>query len=177
MKFKESPSGLLVPDHKIVAAGKYHAKHIRQGEVIDEWDCDNLVVNQGLNYLLSAGLGAGSQISSWYLGLFQANYTPVAGDTAATFPGSATETTGYTAGARQGFTAGAVSGQSITNSASAASFTFNATLTIYGAFLASSSVISGTTGTLFSAAQFGTAKSVVSSDVLLLTYSFAAASS
>ena len=70
-----------------------------------------------------------------------------------------------------------MSGQSVTNSASAASFTFNANLTIYGAFLASSSVISGTTGTLFSAAQFGTAKSVVSSDVLLLTYSFAAASS
>ena len=68
------------------------------------------------------------------------------------------------------------SGQQVTNSASRASFTFNAGTTIYGAFLVSSSTINGTTGTLISAAQFGSAKSVSNTDQILLTYTFSLAS-
>jgi hypothetical protein len=64
----------------------------------------------------------------------------------------------------------------MTNSASRASFVFNATKTIYGAFLISNSTKGGTTGTLFSAARFATAKSVESGDELLLTYTFTATS-
>jgi hypothetical protein len=66
--------------------------------------------------------------------------------------------------------------QLMTNAASRASFVFNATKTIYGAFLTSVSTKSATTGTLFAAARFGAAKSVVDDDELLLTYAFSAAS-
>lgn len=188
MHFNKAASGLLLPDHdeplsqfrdrvaSFLVAGRYHGTIIRDGEVIDEFDAKNVVTNEGLNSLLNVYLNAASQISTWYLGLFTGNYTPVSSDTAATIAANATEATGYTAGARQQFTPAAASGQSITNSANRASFTFNATQTIYGAFLASSGVINGTSGTLFSAAQFGTAKNVVNNDQLLLTYTFNGAS-
>ena len=57
-----------------------------------------------------------------------------------------------------------------------ATFTFNATKSIYGAFLVSNATKGGTAGTLFSAARFSAAKSVVAGDQLLLTYSFTASS-
>ena len=56
-------------------------------------------------------------------------------------------------------------------------FTFNAGATIYGAFLASTATINGTTGVLMSAARFATQRVVASGDQLLLTYAFAASSS
>jgi hypothetical protein len=53
---------------------------------------------------------------------------------------------------------------------------FNATKTIYGAFLISNNTKGGTSGTLFSAARFSSSKSVESTDELLLTYTFTASS-
>ena len=176
---EKAASGLFLPvksDGDILAAGRYHFRHLREGRLIDEWDADNLVVGQGLTALLNIMLAGGAQITTWYLGLFSGNYTPVATDTAASFTSNATETTGYTAGARQAFVPATTTNQSISNAASQASFTFNATQTIYGAFLTSSGVISGTTGTLFSAAQFATSKPVANLDQLLCTYTFTAAS-
>jgi len=60
----------------------------------------------------------------------------------------------------------------VTNSASKASFSINNTATVGGAYLASAA--SGTSGTLFSAADFQSPgdRSVVSGDVLTVTYSF-----
>ena len=168
---------LLVPQRKILGYGRYSGKIIRAGEVIDEWiDDPNLVVNQGLDSLLNVYFMGATQISSWYVGCYEGNYTPVAGDTAATFPASSTETTAYVASTRPGYTGVTSTAELMTNAASPASFTFNATKTIYGAFLTSLNTKSGTTGTLFSAAKFGSSKSVTSGDQLLLTYSFSAAS-
>jgi hypothetical protein len=64
----------------------------------------------------------------------------------------------------------------ITNSASRATFTMNATKTVYGAFLVSASAKSATTGTLMAAAKFSTSKAVVDNDELLITYAFGASS-
>jgi hypothetical protein len=62
----------------------------------------------------------------------------------------------------------------VTNTASKAVFTINGTTTVGGAFLTSGSAKSGTTGTLFSAADFSSPgdRSVVSGDILNVTYSF-----
>ena len=178
MDFEDNGQGLLVPTHKLFVKGQYTGQLIRDGEIIDEWTDDNLVVNEGLNSLLGVQLGGGTQIGTWYLGLFQGNYTPVATDTAATIAANSTEASGYTAGVRQPWVQAGASAQSITNSASRASFTFNyvSATSIYGAFLASTATISGTSGTLFSAARFSTAKSVINLDQLLLTYTFTASS-
>lgn len=175
--YTERASGLLVPEPiGILAAGRYVGQIVRNGVVIDEFDVDNLVVNQGLNYLLGAALGNQTVISTWYIGLFTGNYTPLSTDTAATIAGNATEATAITAGVRATFSPASPASQSITNSATQASFTFNAGITVFGAFLASTSTISGTSGTLFSAAQFASSKTVSSGDQLLLTYTFSAAS-
>jgi hypothetical protein len=53
----------------------------------------------------------------------------------------------------------------------------NATKTIYGAFLASASAKSATTGTLMAASKFSASRAVVNLDQLLLTYAFSAADS
>lgn len=177
MQYEATSNGLLVPTSKILGHGQYSGQIIRDGKVIDEWfDDPNLVVNEGLNSLLSVYLAAGTQITTWYLGVFEGNYTPVATDTAANIASNATESSAYSAGVRQTWTPGAVSSQTVTNSASKATFTFNATKTIYGAFLASTSTVGGTGGTLFSAARFSAPKSVTSGDQLLLTYSFTSSS-
>jgi hypothetical protein len=177
---------LLVPDRRLtlgeptrvgqIVGGRFLGKIVRDSQVIDEFACENIVVNQGLNYLLGAGLGAQSVTTAWYIGLFSNNYTILSSDTAATISANAGETTQYTAGVRQNWSSAPPASQSITNSTTQASFTFNATVTVYGAFLISSSAINGTSGTLFSGAQFGSPKSVVNLDILLLTYTFTAAS-
>ena len=167
---------LLVPKARQIIGGRFLGKIIRNRRVIDEFECENIVVNQGLNYLLGASLGAQSVVTTWFVALFSNNYTILASDTAATISANAGEVTQYTAGTRQSWQSAPPASQSITNAANQASFTFNATITVYGAFLISSSAINGTSGTLFAGAQFGSSKSVVSSDVLQLTYTFTAAS-
>ena len=174
--FERRDSGLLVPKEDILGHGRYVAQHIRGGEVIDEFEFDNLATNEGLTSMLGVHLGGATQITSWFLGLFEGNYTPVLTDTAATFATAATETTAYTGTARQAFTPASATGQAITNSASKASFTFNATKTLYGAFLASASAQNAVTGVLFSAAKFATPKTVANNDQLLIGYTFSAAS-
>ena len=165
---------------QIISAGEYRVQHFRrindEMRLIDEEVLKNIVVNEGLNDLLAVYLQGGTQKATWYLGVFEGNYTPVATDTAATIAASATESSAYTGGTRKTWMPAAPSGQSITNAANRGNFVFNATKTIYGAFLISTSTINGTSGTLFSAARFATAKNVVNTDELLLTYSFSASS-
>ena len=173
---------ILPPDALARVGGVFAIQHVRDGEVIDEFDSKNLVVNQGLNYLLNTALDAAAAQASWYVGLFTGNYTPLATDTASSFPTAATETAAYTVATRPAWTppAGGSTAQSIDNSASKATFTMNAAATIYGAFLISSNTInntnSATAGVLFAASQFSAPRSVVANDQLLITYAVSAVS-
>ena len=169
-------SDSINPSSGILVGGQYHGQIIRDGRILDEWTDPNLVVNEGLDALINIMFDAATQITAWYLGLFEGNYTPVAGVTAATIVSAATETTAYASSTRPAYTAVASSGQMETNAASRASFVFSASKTIYGAFLVSNSTKSSGSGTLFSVARFAAAKSVVSGDELLLTYQFNASS-
>lgn len=171
-----SKGGVLLPDNRLRVGGIFLCEHVRAGEVIDRWEQPNLVVNEGLNALLDIMFHGNTQIGTWYLGLFEGNYTPVSTVTAATITSAATECIAYDETTRQEYVEAAASSQSITNTANRATFTFNASKTIYGAFLVSNSAKSGTSGTLFSAARFAAAKSVVDDDQLLLTYTFSASS-
>jgi hypothetical protein len=186
--FAKTPAGLYVPKAKVLfggpldavraralLGGRYTVQHLRHGKVIDEFSFDNIIVNQGLDYILGSSLTGVTQITNWYVAPFQGNYTPVATDTAATIVASATESTAYTSTTRVAWT-GVEGTQAATNSASVATFTFNAGITVYGAMLVSASAKSSTSGTLLSAAQFGTPKTVASTDQLLFTYTIAASS-
>jgi hypothetical protein len=62
----------------------------------------------------------------------------------------------------------------VTNTASKATFNITGTATVGGAFLTSNNTVGGTTGTLFSAADFQSPgdRSVVNGDTLTVTYTF-----
>lgn len=174
--YVDNGSGVLVPSSDLVVGGVFTYQHFREGVLIDEWSDPNLVTNEGLNSLLGIMFHADTQLTSWYVGLFEGNYTPVATDTAANIASNATETTAYTGTTRPAYTVAAASGQSVTNAASTANFTFNATKTIYGGFVISDNTKSGTTGKLFCASRFTTSRAVVSGDQMLVTYALSAAS-
>jgi hypothetical protein len=136
----------------------------------------NLVVNTGLQSMNTQFFTGSAYTAAWYIGLVNgtsASTTFSGGDTLATHAGW-TENSSYV-GTRKAasFSAATLADPSnINNSASAASFTMNANATIAGAFL--TNVASGTTGLLFSAADFQAPgdRTVVSGDVLNITYSF-----
>jgi len=175
MNVEKRESGLLVPGG-IKLGGFWHGQHLRNGRVIDEWEDHNLVVNEGLNSILNVQFANATQIPQWYIGVYKGNYTPVAGDTAANIVANSTEITTEYTGVRPTYNEASSSAQTMTNAANRASFVFTAPLTVYGAFLISVSNKSSTTGTLFSAAKFSTAKVVEATDELLLVYAFTAAS-
>lgn len=137
--------------------------------VLSVEDVTNLIPTEGLNYLLGAGLTGQTAYATWYIALFEGNYTPVAGVTAATFPAAATESTAYAETNRVTWSPGAISAGSVSNTASKAVFTINATKTIYGIAQSSVNTKSATTGVLVSVARFATAKSVVADDILNVT--------
>lgn len=173
MDYERSEGGIFMP---LRMGGIFHIDHMRDGALLDRMECPNLVVNEGLDHVLNTVFHGGTQIATWYLGLFEGNYTPIATVTGATIAAAATESTAYTESQRQEYNEAASSAQSITNSANKATFTMNANKTIYGAFLASNATKSSTSGVLFSAARFSTAKVVAPDDQLLLTYTFNASS-
>ncbi len=176
MDFKKNGAGLFMPAK---AKGFYVAEQFRDGKKIDEWEWENTIVNEGLIALLNIGFAGSSLITNWYMGLFSGNYTPVSTDTASSIVGNATEFTGYSGGARPSFTPTAASQPTptITNSAAKANFTFTSGGTLFGGLLISSATPGSNTGTLWSAGQFGSSKTVAIGDTLALGYSTSLASS
>lgn len=160
--------------------GYFTFEHIRNGEVIDKWEEHNIVTDEGLNYILDSALSGASANTVHYVGLFKNNYTPIAGNVMATFPGAgvANEANSeYNEASRPTWTEAGVSAKTITNSASPATFTFNTSVTIYGAFLSSSSTKAGTSGNLISAAKFSASRAMLNLDQLNITYTLSASSS
>jgi len=164
------------------ATGLFEIKcHDKDGNLKWEAQSKNLVVNVGLQYMAGSALTSVTQITTWYLGLYGAgaSNTPAASDTMSSHAGW-TEVVAYsnvTRVAATFVTATAANPSVVTNTASPATFNINGTTTVGGAFLTSGSAKSGTVGTLFSAADFGSPgdRSVVSSDTLSVTYTFSLA--
>ena len=155
--------------------GKWRMVCRRNGGIIWEVEWENLVVNSGRDYLVDVGLSGGTQITTWYIGLVNgATPTFAAADTMASH-GGWTESTAYDEANRPTFVEAGVSGGQVTNTASKATFTMNATATIGGAFLVSNNTKGGTTGTLYAEGDFATDRSVIDNDVLEVTATFGAA--
>jgi hypothetical protein len=168
------------------ATGKYHVEcRDKDGNLKWTAESKNLVVNAGLRYMAGSALTSVTQITTWYLGLYgaAASNTPAAGDTMASHAGW-TEIAPYSNATRVAATlatATTANPSVVTNTASPATFNINATATVGGAFLTSSSPKTPNSGydagTLFSAADFGSPgdRSVVSGDTLSVTYTFSLA--
>ena len=164
------------------ATGLFEIKcHDKDGNLKWEAQSKNLVVNVGLAYMAGTALTSVAQITTWYLGLYGAasSNNPAAADTMTSHAGW-TEVVAYSNATRVAatFVTATTANPSVaTNTASPAVFNINGTATVGGAFLTSGSAKSGTAGTLFSAADFGSPgdRSVVNSDTLSVTYTFSLA--
>lgn len=138
-------------------------------------DIHNTVVNVGLQHLLDVLFASGSQTATWYIGLTDGTPTIAAADTMASHAGWS-EVVAYSEATRQEYV-DVRSAQTVSNTASPASFSINGSATIGGAFIASSNTKSGTTGILLCAAvRTGGDRTVESGDTINVTYSFAGAS-
>jgi hypothetical protein len=136
----------------------------------------NLVVNTGLQAMNTQFFTGSAYTAAWYIGLVNntsASTTFSGGDTLASHAGWA-ENSAYTGNRKSASfsTATLADPSNINNSASPASFTMTANAVICGAFL--TNVATGTSGLLFSAADFQAPgdRTVVTGDVLNITYSF-----
>jgi hypothetical protein len=150
----------------------------KDGNLKWEAKSENLVVNVGLKDMNDKYFTGSAYTAAWYIGLYgaAASNNPAAGDTAASHAGW-TEVTAYSQATRPQavFAAATTADPSvITNSASPAVYSINGTTTVGGAFLISNSTKGGTTGTLFSAADFQSPgdRSVASGDTINVTYQF-----
>ncbi len=147
----------------------YLVEVVKDGKVIDSEVCHNLIPVEGINHMLNAVLNAGSQVTTWYLGLYEGNYTPQTTDTAATLPAAATECTTYDNATRWALVLGSAAAGVVDNSANKTEFTFNADKTVYGGFISSVSGKGATSGVLVSVVKFSSAKVMTIGAVLRVT--------
>lgn len=165
-------------DERIKAGGVFHFQCFdKDGNLKWEESTHNLVVNTGLQMMNTQFFKGSSYTAAWYLGLITgpgSGTSYAAADTLASHAGW-TEFSNYS-GARKAVTFGTATTADpsvIDNSASVAQFTISGGGgTVAGAFLCT--VDSGTSGTLFSEADFESPgdRVVVAGDTLNVTYTF-----
>jgi hypothetical protein len=92
---------ILLPKAKVFIGGVFSHSVIHNGVESEVLHDPNIFVNEGLDHVLDATFSAGTQITAWYIGIFEGNYTPVAGDTASDIASNSTESTAYDESVRQ----------------------------------------------------------------------------
>lgn len=160
------------PSDRLGPVGIYDFTLVRAGKVIFEDRFYNAITNEGKNNILNRFFkGTGTNTTSWFFGLVDgATFSSVnASDTMLSHPGW-TEFIDYS-GERKAWGHGTATGQQITN-ASPFTFTFtNGTPTdLWGVFLCTETVKSGTIGTLWNTAPFNSLLPVQQDDVLNCSY-------
>lgn len=159
---------------KALFSSRWAWEHWRDGEIIDQWVETNICTTEGLNEILDVMFSKATQITQWYVLIYNTNTTPVAGMTYGA--PSFTESTHYSEATRPLWQEGGVSSKSIDNSANKASFTLSTSETIYGAALVGGGSAATTKGdnagggVLYNVSDFsGGSKTVASDDVLKVT--------
>lgn len=152
----------------------------RYGELMKTWSHGNLTTTEGRTHMLDVTFdGTTAKEGTWYIAIFESASTPVVtwvydslfDGAAGAVLGGVTECTAYDEAARVAYNEAAAASASMTNAAGKATFTMNATKTVYGACLVSLNTKSDHTAGdyVYSAGTFGTAASVESGDVLKIT--------
>lgn len=157
----------------------WEVEHWRQGDnglyLLNKTRQGNTITTEGFNAWLDIMFHGSTQITTWYIAIFEDDYTPLEADTYAV-PGY-TECTAYTEAARQEYVEAAASAKNTTNVASKATFTLNASKTIYGGALVgggtdpTDNTDTAGGGTLLCASKFSSAFVGVSTDILQVTCS------
>lgn len=161
---------------RVFVGGVFRHAHCPAGGVFGPWIVEpNRIVNEGLNYLLNAGLGGVTPTTAFSLAPFSGNVTPASSWTGANFVVQATEFTAYTATTRLPWKTVLSSAQSIGNTAAIAeaTLTFNegGPYNLYGVGLLEASAKSATTGRLIAATRFASPRTNMSGgDKLAIEY-------
>ena len=158
--------------------GHVYTDHFRDGKLLHHCDQGgNTFTTEGMARILNIVFRAQTTEAAIYVGIFKSNVTPAVGDTAAAKLGAAgtygeCQDADYDSPStnKPAYTIASTSTASCTNAASAASFTINASITIYGAFLSTAAAKTANTGTLFCAKAFSSSRAVIADDVLAVTY-------
>lgn len=157
--------------------GDVTCEHFRRGDMIHTQTGSNTFTTEGMARLLNVQFRAQATDAAIYVGIFKNNVTPAVGDTASAKLGAAgtygeCQDADYDDPAtnRPAYTMAATSSAVATNTASKATFVMHASITVYGAFLASSQAKTAATGTLFCAKAFASSRAVIDDDELAVTY-------
>lgn len=164
--------GVLFPRACAVAHGGYLHDLNGQDERFDK----NLLPDQALIYLLSVGYNNGTRAPTWYVALYAANYTPVPGITAASFPATASEITsiteGYAGAVRPLWVPTSPVTPMIDSLANRSQFNIvtASSLVINGAALLSVATKGAITGTLGSISKFAASRLAYNGDAFNIAY-------
>lgn len=170
---REGVAGAYVEGHWIFSAYRPDGKGGHR--LLWREETKNLVVNQGLDGLLGSTLAGWTQVNTWYTGVTSGHPTIAAADTGSSHAGW-DEFEGYTAATRPTWVQAGVSGQSIDNSASKASFSLNADGSIGGGFVISVNSKGVNGGSLYAVSSFAL-KTLSSGDTLEVQATFTSAAS
>ena len=170
-RFEQTEDGIYFPRSRMLAQGVFSVN--KRGEPVEY--SRNLVVDEGLNYLLSAAV-IGGGIANWYIALYSGNVTVLSSWTSANFDANATEWVAYTQPG--GVThplwdKGAVSSGAADSFSAKAEFTSTAdTQVVYGAALMSGATrpTPAAGGTLIAASNFPSVKNLDTDEVLDVGY-------
>jgi hypothetical protein len=154
--------------------GRFHFRCVDKDKKIKwETEADNMVVNEGLNYLLDVGLvgSSNAQIDPFYVGLLTSSPSISATDGTSDL----TEFTAYSS-ERKAYT-NTRTNQTVSNSTGKASFSVNGSsqTRVGGGLLTQYST--GSSGILLCAAALSSNRSVSTGDTIEVTYTFSAADS
>jgi hypothetical protein len=156
-------------DLTITPSTQYEVECWRDGKLLWVEKFHNLVTTVGKNGILDITFKNGGAANAWYVGLVDnASFSAYAvGDTMGSHAGWV-ESQAYGEATRVAYVPAVASAGTMTNTASKAEFTMNATKTIRGAFLVNQSTKGGTTGTLYGIGDFAVSRSVISGDILFV---------
>lgn len=170
---------LIIDSYAAKGAATQHG--IKLGDIfeVECWNNDrlkwkdhikNLVVNVGLNDVLTNYLKGAAYTAAHYVGITATTPTFVAADTMSGH-GGWTEVTAFDEATRQLAVWGSVSSQAVSNTASKATFTISADSTVIGgAFLCTNDTKGGSTGTLYGGGAFNAGdKTLDDNDILYIT--------
>jgi len=141
----------------------------RTGEVVEVSEETNLMPVQGINHMLDVTLISATQITDWYLALYENDYTPSSADVASTFPTLAGEATAYSSATRLELALASASAGVSSNAANRSEFEFTETKTIQGGFIISTPTKGSTAGVLLSAVKFSSPRVVDDEFILRVT--------
>jgi hypothetical protein len=166
-RFEDTEQGLLVPSARALVTGQF--VYCKRGELPET--THNLVVTEGLNYLVGVALKAVTPITSWFIAPFSADVTVQATWTAANFAAGSTEITAYASATRPLWEGGSVAAGAVNSFATKAEIKATANgVVVRGAGMLSASAKSSTLGTLLGASRFASAKTLDLDEILDIGY-------